>query len=165
MSNQYTSETIQDKFIRFWSHVAITGDDNLCWLWVGNRFKNGYGFQKINHKRIRAHRIAWSYPDYVIPDGMFICHSCDTPLCCNPKHLFLGTNQDNLDDMRNKGRGYLFPVRRGEDNYSSKLNSYQVGLIRSRYLSGSITQTALAKEYGVSQAAISLILTGKKWNK
>lgn len=87
---KYTPEKRQ---LKFWSKVAITANDDLCWEWQAGTNKRGYG--KIGyvddnneHKDYLAHRIAWQYPNYIIPDGLLILHSCDNPKCCNPKHLF-----------------------------------------------------------------------------
>ena len=75
-----------------------------CWLWTGGKVTGGYGSFKIDGEKILAHR--FSYLQYVgaIPDGMNVCHSCDVPACVNPDHLWIGTQQDNVDDMINKGR-------------------------------------------------------------
>ena len=75
-----------------------------CWL-VKPATYNGYGQIYLNNKQYRAHR--YSYQVFVgdIPDGMLICHTCDTRNCVNPKHLFIGTQKDNMQDMKQKGRG------------------------------------------------------------
>ena len=75
-----------------------------CWLWNGAKFENGYGAFSYRNKTVRAHR--WSYNYWVgpIPDGLLVCHRCDTPACVNPDHLFVGTQRDNLDDREQKGR-------------------------------------------------------------
>jgi len=82
-------------------YYAIDG----CWYWIGNTMKDGYGaFYTPENPMMKAHR--FSYQLYKgSADGLFVCHSCDNPLCVNPDHLFLGTLQDNLLDMRKKGRG------------------------------------------------------------
>jgi hypothetical protein len=88
---------------RFWCHVDKRGPDD-CWNWKASRVK-GYGQIRISETEvIRAHRVAWEYTRGPIPDGLFACHKCDNPSCCNPSHLFLGTAQDNADDKVAKGR-------------------------------------------------------------
>ena len=77
-----------------------------CWIWnAGLRGNNGYGGFRVNATSIRlAHNV--SYELYVgdIPKGMKVLHKCDNPLCVNPSHLFLGTQQDNIKDRDIKGR-------------------------------------------------------------
>lgn len=77
-----------------------------CWLWLGGWDANGYGKVSRNGKVITtAHRLFYFERNGPIPTGLVVCHKCDTPACCNPDHLFLGTYQDNIDDMIRKGRG------------------------------------------------------------
>ena len=87
---------------RFWSHVERGPD---CWEWTARRDKDDYGqFAISKGKSAVAHRVAYSLSVGDIPDGMFVCHTCDNPPCCNPEHLWIGTNQDNMDDMVRKNR-------------------------------------------------------------
>lgn len=159
--------TPEQHAIAFWNKIAITANDNQCWLWTGSFFKNGYGYHKLNKKKIRSHRLAWSYPDYVIPDGMYILHSCDNRSCCNPKHLFLGTHQDNMDDMIAKGR-QASPEKishKGEANGNSKLTMSIAREIRLRFEVESISKRQLAREYSVSDTLIGYIVIGKIWQE
>ena len=81
-----------------------------CWLWTAGTFKNGYG--QFNAGRFRdgrqdtryAHRVAYQLANGQIPDGLVVRHLCDTPRCCRPSHLLLGTQADNLQDARDRGR-------------------------------------------------------------
>lgn len=83
-----------------------------CWLWHGFKLQSpfGYGLLWIRQPdggrlpRL-AHRISWEIYRGKIPAGLFVLHKCDTPLCVNPEHLFLGTQSDNMNDMYYKGRG------------------------------------------------------------
>ncbi len=74
-----------------------------CWEWLGYRDQKGYGKVNRDGKMQGVHRISWHLFRGEIPAGMFICHHCDNPPCVNPDHLFVGTNQDNLNDMMAKG--------------------------------------------------------------
>jgi hypothetical protein len=86
----------------FWAKVDRSGE---CWMWTARRNGGGYGI----HRRQLAHRVSWELHVGAIPDGMCICHRCDTPACVNPVHLFLGTRADNNADMIAKGR-YVNPI-------------------------------------------------------
>jgi hypothetical protein len=83
----------------------IKNSDDECWGWSGKFHDYGYGALRYKPKKWTAHRYSYTYHVGEIPNGMFVCHHCDNPVCTNPKHLFLGTHQDNMNDMLNKGRG------------------------------------------------------------
>lgn len=91
---------------RLWRRVERRPDG--CWVFTGYQTKKGYG--KIHRgpgsrELVRVHRAAWEVTYGPIPEGLFVLHHCDNPPCCNPEHLFLGTNSDNMRDMVAKGRG------------------------------------------------------------
>lgn len=163
-----------EKYIeRFWSKVDRSGGEDACWEWQAGTFGGGYGKFWIGFRLIRAHRFAWQIVNGEIPNGLEVCHDCDNPPCCNPKHLFPGTHQDNMGDMANKGRKrvaygekhgwHTHPERRprGERNGNHKLTDVQVAEIRQRYAAGGVTQTELASDYCVSQVQISNIVKHK----
>ncbi len=81
--------------------------DGGCLVWTGNRDAKGYGRLRrsgANGEYVGAHRAAWEVANGRIPSGMYVCHRCDNPPCCNPAHLFLGTPLDNVRDCVEKGR-------------------------------------------------------------
>lgn len=90
---------------RFWEKVDRRGPDE-CWEWQGARNSKGYGElgRAKGKKNEYAHRLAYRIHYGSISEGMFVLHRCDNPPCCNPRHLFEGTPQDNTDDMIAKGR-------------------------------------------------------------
>jgi hypothetical protein len=144
---------------RFWRHVKKT---TKCWLWTASTVV-GYGQFKIGSRtdkttrQVKAHRVSWELHFGPIPKGLCVCHKCDNRACVNPGHLFLGTNADNSKDMVNKKR-----QAKGSSNGYSKLTEQQVLKIRAKLAMG-ITQMVLAKEFNVSQNAISTIKLRKTW--
>lgn len=122
--------------------------DTGCWLWQGPKDSKGYGQRKIRQKMSLVHRESFAIKHGPIPEGQHCCHRCDTPACVNPDHIFLGTSKDNAKDSANKGR-----------RSCCKLTASQVSEIRRLGLEG-VKQTAIAKQFGVGQPAISDILNG-----
>jgi len=91
---------------RFWSKVDTTGE---CWEWTAAKSGGGYGYIGVGKSKVaRAHRLSYEWANGEIPQGMYVCHSCDNRKCVNPSHLFLGTPTDNMKDMDEKGRR-VFP--------------------------------------------------------
>jgi hypothetical protein len=97
---------------RFWAKVEKS---ETCWLWRGPVGKNGYGSTCVNYRHIGAHRLAWELARGPITPATCVCHTCDTPLCVNPSHLFLGTQRDNIRDARLKGRLSHVRCKRGHE--------------------------------------------------
>ena len=134
---------------------SIPIPESGCWIWEGTAVPRGYGTITIRAGVTGyAHRSSWEARNGTIPDGMFVCHRCDTPSCVNPDHLFLGTHDDNMLDMRMKGRS---PV--GERHPSAVLSKSDVYEIRG----SSEPYRILASRYGVSRSAISAARVGKNW--
>ena len=143
---------------RFWSKVDKTGD---CWEWTGAKHSSkGYGSFWFEGRSVKAHRLAYKIAFSPIPDGMFVCHSCDNPSCVNPDHLFLGTNQDNQSDMYAKGRGRKCV---GSESPHSKLTEDDIKAIRTEPKVRGYG-VKLASQYGVSTALISQIIKGAAWS-
>lgn len=140
---------------RFWGYVDIKGEDN-CWEWQGSKTTAGYGHIYAYGELKYAHRISVELTGVVIPDGWFICHSCDNRSCVNPTHLFVGTQKENVQDMVSKNRD-----SHGENHYNAKLLDEDVAQIRVLTGQG-FTQKSIAEIYGVHQSHISGIVTGLK---
>lgn len=91
---------------RFFGYVVFPQGINGCWMWTGCIWGNGYGYFKRSGDRNRslAHRFAYEAFVEPIPDGLVVKHSCDTPACVNPQHLTVGTQRENIQEAREKGR-------------------------------------------------------------
>lgn len=129
-----------------------------CWLWTGCRSKAGYGLFSYRNRLISAHRAAFIAFRCEDPSGKVVCHKCDTPACCNPDHLFLGTQGDNIRDMHSKGRAGCAGVK-GSKHHSAKLTEADILSIRSSACDAS----TLADQYGITRTSIYLIRSRKTW--
>lgn len=94
-------KTREQRLAFFWAHVRKEQD---CWIWTGARHPFGHGLFMWEGKNQYVHRISWQLHKGPIPDGLYVCHTCDNPPCVNPDHLWIGTCGDNLRDMAAKGR-------------------------------------------------------------
>lgn len=144
-------------------HIRLLSKSRMegcCLVWTASVTTSGYGQLNVDGKPAYAHRLAWELAFGEIPSGLFVCHTCDNPLCINPAHLFLGTAEDNASDMVNKDRSAF-----GEKHWKVKLTSAQVRDIRRKYAGGGITQRELGEEYGVSDSHICRIVGGRFWRK
>lgn len=142
----------------FWTKVK-RGEPNECWEWTGAVYEWGYGVMKVaNRRNCSAHRVSYVIHHGPIPDGMFVCHSCDNPPCVNPSHIFLGTPADNLKDAASKNR-MLF----GEAHPGNKFSAESVAKVRAGY--PRLSERELANLYGVSEGMVYRIVRGLAWKK
>ena len=138
----------------FWLYVDIREPDE-CWLWTrGNAA--GYGWFAHAGKQYYAHRFAFEY--FKGPTQLYVLHSCDNPLCCNPGHLYAGTQKQNMADKLSRGRANM---PRGESHGHSKVTSTQVQAIRALAESG-YGQRELGRIFNLSHKGIAYILK-KGW--
>lgn len=110
----------------FWAAVDQSGGTDTCWVWTRGRHTFGHGHFYCAGKNLKAHRVAWQLTNGPIPDGLFVLHHCDNPPCCNPAHLFLGTQLDNMRDRNRKGRAN---IKRGLAHPGAKLSAFDVEAI------------------------------------
>lgn len=152
---------------RFWASVQKT---DTCWLWIKTKDYRGYGdvgryiSEKGHHDfgtRL-AHRISYQLANGPIPDGMCVCHSCDVPACVNPAHLFLGTQRENMADMRNKGRGCNPPHLIGERHHQAKVTEEIVLMLRREHSEGA-TIRQLHRKYNLTEAIIGQAVRRRTW--
>lgn len=127
-----------------------------CWDWSGAKHKFGYGRLAENYVEGTAHRTMWKVL-FGDPGDLEVLHRCDNPPCCNPFHLFLGTQRDNIRDASKKGR-----LRIGEEMHNAILTRVQVLEIKQLRSEG-LRIGDLAVRYGVSRGAIRGILSGLTW--
>jgi hypothetical protein len=149
--------------VRFWTKVVRRPG---CWIWLGARNNQGYGnfgSQRLRPRHRKAHRISWELAHGAIPPGLCVLHHCDNPPCVNPDHLFLGTKQDNVDDMMRKGRHVPPPGLRGEQLPHTKLTWAQVAEIRRLAAERPRSGSMLARRFGVHPRTVNDLLHGKNW--
>jgi hypothetical protein len=133
-------------------------NENGCWEWQGAKHKQGYGNVRYSGKTWLAHRLSWKIFNGEIPVNAKVCHKCDVMSCCNPNHLFLGTQKDNVDDAIKKQR-----FKPGKLPRQLKLTWDQVQEIKKLNSEG-ITRKKLQEKFEVSRTCIAKILTAKSWN-
>lgn len=174
---------------RFWARVRKTGPGE-CWLWLdrhGRARADEYGRVTFGRRWYAMHRVAWLLTNGAIPEGLFACHRCDVRGCCNPSHLFLGDQADNMIDCANKGRTArgashglkLDPERaargdrhgtkthpdcspKGSRNGQARLTEADVLAIREACAAGQ-TRSSVARRFHVSTATVILIAQRKTW--
>lgn len=149
---------------RLWSWIDKRSDAE-CWPWLMRSNVDGYGsIVGPSGKRMLAHRAAWEEVNGPIPagggyHGTVVMHICDNRVCCNPAHLRLGTQADNVKDMRTKKRNVDLPVRLGTDHPRAKITPEIVRAIRDRANSAK----RLKELYGVNKGTIDNVRQGRCW--
>jgi len=101
-------QSLEKSVERFWNRVNKSKGRYGCWEWTAFRNEKGYGKLNFMGKQTRAHRLAYELVFGSIPEGLFICHICDNPPCCNPWHLHPATAKENTADMIHKGRANFY---------------------------------------------------------
>jgi hypothetical protein len=148
---------VRERFNHCWDNPEPSG----CWLWKGSKTQQGYGRFTIARQRYMAHRVALIlYKGRVAQPNEMVCHTCDTPACVNPDHLWIGTAKSNAEDMSAKGRQVTHP---GEAHWAARLTAGQVVAIRETFAEGRATMRSLASLYGVCSSDIKLIVRGHIW--
>jgi hypothetical protein len=169
MATRRLQFTLEERF-----YAKVEKIEGGCWLWIGRLNRSGYGDLYYDGKKRRAHRISYEIHVGEVPDGMFVCHSCDVPMCVNPAHLWIGTNEENMRDMVAKGRHKTAArmaiknvskgknYNAGERNARAKLKEADVLQVINLCSQGK-TRKYIANQFGVSASLISEIRNGKRW--
>lgn len=154
---------------KFWKSIRV-GCSDECWPWMA-KSKNAFGYGSFRKrwtpetgrgKMTGAHRISYELKVGKIPKGMEVLHKCDNPACCNPKHLFVGTQRDNVVDCVNKGRANR---QKGSQRRNSKITESIVRICRALFKPHSrrFGAYALARKYGIGGANMLNIVKGNAW--
>ncbi len=139
---------------RFWSKVNKT---KTCWLWTKSTNSAGYGVIKVyKGNMILSHRLSYEINTGEIPPGKHVLHRCDNPLCVNPKHLFLGSDDDNAKDKVSKGR-----QMKGEKNWNAILTQQQANEIRE----AKGTHQEIANKFKIGRTHVTRIKLRELWKE
>lgn len=144
--------------VRFWEKVDKSAGYDGCWMWTAAKCK-GYGAFGFDGRKQYAHRVSWQLTHGPIPGGegvhgTCVCHRCDTPLCVNPAHLFLGSVAENTADMIQKGRN-----AKGARHPNAKITERDV----VRILTSNELQKDMAIDLGISKTVVSAIKRREHW--
>lgn len=147
---------------RFWAKVDKSAGPDACWPWLGCRSKQGHGHFKIGLAMRTTMSVSLELTTGEPAAGRYGLHTCDNPPCCNPKHGYWGSHDDNMRDKVDRGRTF-HPV--GEINPSARLTEDLVRELRARYIPRHRVNgaCAMAREFGVSESAVGFAVTGRHW--
>ena len=148
----------------FASKVLKRGHDE-CWEWLGGKCREGYGRFRLNGCKVQAHRYSWTLFFGEIPDGELVLHKCNNPSCVNPYHLYLGSQKDNMRDMVNAGRwsgGRPPNIHTPHTNHSRRKFRLEHVEKMQELLSEGKIQSEVAKEFGITQSAVSRLVRGER---
>jgi len=139
----------------------IINNQTGCWEWQLTLNKDGYGRCYFDNITFRAHRLSYKLK-FGDPGNKYVLHKCDNAKCVNPNHLYLGCQQDNMKDKKDRGRS--LGINRGHANGSSKLTDKDVKEIIDLLQCKLFSQKFIGQKYNVGQDQISRIKTGDRWN-
>jgi hypothetical protein len=145
------TQPARDRLLR---HVTVI--ERGCWIWTGGA--DVYGSMWYNGRHMGAHRASYLIHHGPIPDGMHVCHRCDTPLCVNPDHLFIGSRRDNMHDASVKGR-----TAQGHRAGAAKLTWEAVGDIRRANPRTEVEMAAVCARYGINRRTLYRIVRRETW--
>lgn len=151
--------TTEERLAAFWALVDRSAGPDECWPWQGKLRDGRYGYIMVSRRSVGTHVLAHELVKGPVPPGMFVCHRCDNPPCCNPAHLFIGTPADNSGDMVAKGR-----VARqvGLTHGQAKLTAEQVLALRAAWKEGA-SAAELGERFGIATMTAWRAATGKSY--
>lgn len=135
---------------------------STCWYWVGSCDALGYG-RLHAYGENKVHRVAWRVFQGSIPSGMDVLHRCDVRNCVNPDHLFVGTHQDNMQDITRKGRQRYVRLC-GEHNPQAKLSRGQVEEMRALRASTGLSYSKIADQFAIASMTAYRAIQGESWS-
>lgn len=109
-----------------------------------------------------AHKFSYELAHGLVPAGKVVRHRCDNPKCVRPDHLLVGTQADNLADMRERGRAYFNKFQRGQQHPKAKLDASKVQRIRARRHEG-LSLAAIGAEFDLHPSTVHDIVQGRTW--
>lgn len=142
----------------FWERMAKPAGEDGCWLWQGSKVGGGYGNLTFRQRQYKCHRLALHFHTPQPSANCHACHTCDTPACCNPRHLYWGSPVTNVSDRDDRGRR---KGPKGVTHHKAKLDPDKVREIRR--LAGAVKQRDLAAMFGVRQGVIWNVIHRKFW--
>ncbi len=154
--SQYNRGEGKTPIERFWSRVDKTSSDRGCWMWQGKPQNKGYGQLEVEGRSWLAHVFCWTLEQGKEP-ALNLLHSCDTPLCVNPDHLREGTQKDNMQDAKDRGR-----IAKGSAHYKAQLTDDVVIQVLRLFKEG-VKRSHIAKRLDIPWAAVYPICKGVTW--
>lgn len=147
---------------RFWSKVGFTANPNCCWEYNGTVNERGYGYIDLIHEdkrqKFKAHRLSYFLTNKKDPVGYVVMHNCDNRKCCNPNHLELGSDKNNLEDCKKKGRNNI-----GEKNGQAVRTKEQVLEIRKLFSDGIMSRHEIANKFKIPYNSVVSIILRRDW--
>jgi len=165
-SEEWWIRTAKRKESNFWSRVDVSSDPDACWPWKGAKSHYGHGVYKYPGvfgvlKATAAHRVAFQlHHDLILHDNShhcFILHSCDNPPCCNPRHLRIGSQKENVEDVFKRNRGKV-----GEAHWNHVVTEAVAAEILLLHRSGVKTRP-LMDMFSLGRSAVEHIIYRRCW--
>jgi hypothetical protein len=150
--------------------LVLRAHGDACWEWQGGRLKRpsgelSYGTFRIRRRSFLAHRLAWMLSNGEIPEGQVVRHRCDNTACVRPDHLLLGTQAQNLEDMRERGRAYYNRFPAGTKHPNAKMSMELAREIRGIYAAGGVSLATLGARFGLHPTTVHSIVRVETWQE